>query len=212
MDKYDPKKRVFLAVDEWGTWYKGDPGTNPGFLRQGNTLRDALVAAINLDIFAAHADRVRVSAIAQMVNVLQAMILTDGPRMVRTPTYHVFHMFKPWQGATVLPVELRSSWYGKDQWVLPAVSASAVRGLDGAVHVAMTNADPNRPVTVTTTLAGVSATGVTGEVLTAPAITAANSFDRPDAVAPAPFTGASLAGGTLTVVLPPKAVVVLALR
>jgi alpha-N-arabinofuranosidase len=212
MDKYDPKKRIFLAVDEWGTWYAGDPGTNPGFLRQGNTLRDALVAAINLNIFASHADRVKVSAIAQMVNVLQAMILTDGPRMVRTPTYHVFHLYKPWQDATVLPVELRSPWYGKDQWVVPAVSASAVRDKAGAVHVGLTNADPNRPMTVTTTLAGVQATAVTGQVLTAPAINSANAFDAPNTVAPAPFTGAVLSNGTLTVTLPPESVVVLDLK
>ena len=212
MDKHDPKKRVWLAVDEWGTWYAGDPGTNPGFLRQQNTLRDALVAAIHLNIFAKHADRVKMSAIAQMVNVLQAMILTDGPKMVRTPTYHVFHMYKPYMDATVLPVEVKSSWYHKEGHVMPSVSASAVRDKAGVVHVALANLDPNNEAPVTVSLAGVSASGVTGTVLTAPAMTALNSFDAPDTVVPVAFSGAKLDGGTLTVTLPAKSVVMLDLR
>ncbi len=212
MDKYDPQKRIWLAVDEWGTWYAGDPGTNPGFLRQQNTLRDAMVAAINLNIFAKHADRVKMSAIAQMVNVLQAMIFTDGAKMVKTPTYHVFHMYKPWIDATVLPVELKGGWYSKDQYVVPAVSASAIRGKDGVVRIALANADPNRPNSVTATLAGVQASAVTGKVLTADAITARNDFDAPDRVAPQAFTGATVAGGKLSVTLPAKSVVVLELR
>jgi alpha-N-arabinofuranosidase len=212
MDKVDPQKKVWLAVDEWGTWYAGDPGTNPGFLRQQNTLRDALVAAINLNIFAKHADRVKMTAIAQMVNVLQAMILTDGPRMVLTPTYHVFAMYKPYMDGTVLPIEVKSPWYNKDRWVMPAVSASAVRGKDGAVHVGLANLDPVRATTVTISLAGLTGTSVTGRILTAPAITALNTFDSPAAVAPAAFDGARIAGSTLNVALPAKSVVMLDLR
>ena len=212
MDKYDPQKRIWLAVDEWGTWYAGDPGTNPGFLRQQNTLRDALVAGIHLNIFAKHAERVKMSAIAQMVNVLQAMILTDGPRMVLTPTYHVFKMYKPYMDGTVLPVEVKSPWYGKNQWVLPAVSASAVRDKAGVVHVALTNADPNKAVTVSASIAGVTANGVSGTVLTAPAINSMNSFDAPNTVRPAAFNGAQLSNGTLNVTLPAKSVVMLDLR
>ncbi len=212
MDKYDPQKRIWLAVDEWGTWYAGDPGTNPGFLRQQNTLRDAMVAAINLNIFAKHADRVKMTAIAQMVNVLQAMILTDGAKMVKTPTYHVFHMYKPWIDATVLPVDLKGGWYAKDQYVVPAVSASAIRGRDGVVRIALANADPNRPNSVTASLAGVQASAVTGTVLTGDAITARNDFDAPNRVAPQPFGGATVNGGQLSVTLPAKSVVVLELR
>jgi alpha-N-arabinofuranosidase len=212
MDKYDPGKKIWLAVDEWGTWYAGDPGTNPGFLRQQNTLRDALVAAVNLNIFAKYADRVKMTAIAQMVNVLQAMILTDGSKMVLTPTYHVFAMYKPYMDGTVLPIDVKSPWYNKDKWVMPAVSASAVRGKDGVVRVALANLDPNRANTVTATLAGVRATTVGGQVLTAAQMTALNSFDAPEAVAPRAFTGATLAGQTLTVALPPKSVVMLELR
>ncbi|WP_294292983.1 alpha-N-arabinofuranosidase [uncultured Sphingomonas sp.] len=211
MDKYDPAKRVSLAVDEWGTWYSPDPGTNPGFLRQQNTMRDAIVAAMNINVFTRYADRVRMTNIAQMVNVLQAMILTDGAKMVLTPTYHVFRMYLPFQDATAIPVELKSPWYNKDQWVMPSVSASAARGTDGLVRVALTNVDPNKPASVSTTLTGVTATAVEGEILTG-AIGAHNSFDQPDAVKPAAFTGASVAGGTLNVTLPPASVVVLILR
>lgn len=212
MDKYDPGKRVFLAVDEWGAWYAQDPGTHPGFLRQQNTLRDALIASIHLDIFARHADRVRMSAIAQMVNVLQAMILTEGKKMVLTPTYHVFEMYKPWQDGTVLPLDLDTPWYGKDEFTMPAVSGSAVRAKDGTTHVALSNLDPNQPNTVTVKLAGISPTGVSGRLLTAPAINSHNTFDAPDAVRPVPFSGAQIKDGALTVTLPAKSVVVLALQ
>ncbi|WP_375194208.1 alpha-N-arabinofuranosidase [Sphingobium sp.] len=212
MDKYDPEKRVFLAVDEWGTWYAPDPGTNPGFLRQQNTLRDALVASVNLDIFARHADRVRMTAIAQMVNVLQAMILTEGKKMVLTPTYHVFEMYKPWQDATVLPIDIDTPWYHKDRFVMPAVSGSAVRAKDGKIHVGLSNLDPNQTNTVTVKLDGVNATSVSGRILTAGAINAHNSFDAPEVVKPAVFTGAQIANGALSVILPPKSVVVIDLQ
>jgi alpha-N-arabinofuranosidase len=212
MDKYDPQKRVWLVVDEWGTWYDNEPGTNPGFLFQQNSLRDALVAAININIFAKHADRVKVTAIAQMVNVLQAMILTDGPKMVLTPTYHVFKMYKPWQDATNLPIELKSPWYNSGEWTMPAVSASAVRDKAGQVHVGLANLDPNRATTVSTTLSGLTATSVGGTILTAPAMNTINSFDKPNALVPQPFTGAQVSGGTLTITLPPKSVVVLDLQ
>ena len=212
MDKADPSKKTWLAVDEWGTWYAGDPGTNPGFLRQQNSLRDALVAAVHLNIFARHADRVKLTAIAQMVNVLQAMVLTDGAKMVLTPTYHVFAMYRPYMDGTVLPIDIRSPWYNKDKWTMPAVSASAVRGKDGVVHVALANLDPNRGNTVTATLTGVRPSGVTGRVLTAPTMTALNTFDVPNTVTVRAFGGARLAGDVLSVDLPPKSVVMLDLR
>jgi alpha-L-arabinofuranosidase len=211
MDKYDPKKRVFLAVDEWGTWFAPEKGTNPGFLRQQNTLRDALVAAVSLNIFAAHADRVRVTAVAQMVNVLQAMILTDGPRMVLTPTYHVFALYRPWQDATVLPIAVKTPAYVHGTWSVPAVSASAVRGKDGHVHVALANLDPDHAVPLSIALEGVKAAHVEGQILTSAQMNAHNDFAAPDTVKPAPFKGASLAGGALKVALPAKSVVVLEL-
>ncbi|WP_225206477.1 alpha-N-arabinofuranosidase [Novosphingobium huizhouense] len=212
MDKYDPAKRVFLAVDEWGAWYAQDPGTHPGFLRQQNTLRDALIASIHLDIFARHADRVRMSAIAQMVNVLQAMILTEGRKMVLTPTYHVFEMYKPWQDGTVLPIDIDAPWYAKDQFTMPAVSGSAVKAKDGKTYVALSNLDPNQANTVRVKLTGVAASGVSGRVLTAPAINSHNTFDAPDVVRPVSFDAASISDGALSVTLPAKSIVVLTLQ
>lgn len=212
MDKYDPQKRVFLAVDEWGAWYAQDPGTHPGFLRQQNTLRDALIASINLNIFAKHADRVRMTAIAQMVNVLQAMILTKDGEMVRTPTYHVFEMYKPWQDATVLPLEIETPTYVNGAFTLPAVSGSAVKAKDGAIHIGLANADPRETNTVTVKLDGATSRKVSGRVLTGASIDARNDFGKAAAVKPVRFDGAKLRGGSLTVELPAKSVVVLELK
>lgn len=212
MDKYDPEKRVFLAVDEWGAWYGQDPGTHPGFLRQQNSLRDALITSINLDIFAKHADRVRMTAIAQMVNVLQAMIFADGDKMVLTPTYHVFEMYKPWQDATVLPIAFQTPQYRKGEYTMPAVSGSAVKGKDGKVHVGLSNLDPNESNTVTIKLDGLSASTVSGRILTAKTINAHNTFESPEAVKPVAFNGARIKGGNLVVTLPAKSVAVLELR
>jgi alpha-N-arabinofuranosidase len=212
MDKYDPAKRVNLAVDEWGSWYDNEPGTNPGFLYQQNTMRDAILAAVNINIFTRHADRVRMTNIAQMVNVLQAMILTDGGKMVLTPTYHVFEMYTPFQDATFLPVELTPLWYNAEQWTAPAVSVTAARDASGAIHVALVNVDPNRPASFTLKIDGASAQTVKGRIITAPTVQAHNTFEAPDAVRPVPFTGATLSGGTLSVTLPAAAVVVLSLQ
>ena len=211
MDKYDPQKRVGLVVDEWGTWYDVEPGTNPGFLRQNNTLRDAIVAGLNLHIFQKHADRVTMANIAQMVNVLQAVILTDKEKLLLTPTYHVFEMFKVHQGATSLKLDLTTPDYVYGAEKLPRVSASASRDAAGKVHVSLVNLHPSEPITVAATLAGVNATAVTGRILTAGAMDAHNTFAAPEVVKPAAFTGAKLADGKLTVELPAKSVVVLEL-
>jgi alpha-N-arabinofuranosidase len=212
MDKYDPAKRVWLAVDEWGTWYDPTPGSNPGFLQQQNSLRDALVAAINLNIFTRHADRVKMANIAQMINVLQAMILTDGDKMVVTPTYQVFGMYVPWQDATQLPIDLTSSWYAKDQWTMQALNASAVRGTDGAVHISLTNLDPDKPLTVTLNLDGATGTTLTGQVLTADRIDAHNRIGEPLAVAPRDIAPVAVTGGKAVLTLPAKSVTVVALK
>ncbi|WP_276309829.1 alpha-N-arabinofuranosidase [Phenylobacterium deserti] len=212
MDKYDPQKKKIIAVDEWGAWHDPAPGSNPGFLQQQNTLRDAMVAALNINIFTRHAERVKLANIAQMINVLQAMILTDGPKMTLTPTYHVFEMYKPFQDAVLLPVDLKSSWYHKDQWAIRAVDATAARGVDGKTYVALVNVDPNQPASVTANLAGLTATRVSGRVLSAPTMQAHNTFDQPNAVRPAAFNGAQLSGGALNVTLPAKSVVVLTLE
>lgn len=212
MDKYDPAKRVGLYVDEWGLWHAVEPGTNPGFLYQQNTMRDAVVAAATLNIFHKHADRVRLTAIAQMVNVLQAMILTDKDKMVLTPTYWVYDLYKPFQGATQLPIEIDSPVYAVGDASVPAVSASAGRDAAGVVHVALVNLDPNKSATVKVKLAGAAGKAVKGRVLTASTMAAHNTFDAPNLVKPADFKGATIKGDVLTAVLPAKAVVVLDLN
>jgi alpha-N-arabinofuranosidase len=213
MDKYDPEKKVGLVVDEWGTWTDVEPGTNPGFLYQQNTLRDAQVAALHFHVFQRHADRVVMANLAQAVNVLQAVILTDHEKMLRTPTYWVFEMFKVHQGETTLPVTLQTPDYTFEKDSVPMVSASASRAAAGGpVHVSLVNTNPHFPATVRCQLAGLKAGTVTGRVLTADAIDAHNTFDAPDAVSPKPFTSAKLAGGTLELTLPPKSIVVLELR
>ncbi len=210
MDKYDPQKRVALFVDEWSNWYDVEPGTNPGFLHQQNTLRDALTAALSLDIFHAHADRVRMACITQMVNVLQAMIHTDGPRMMLTPTYHVYMMYKPFRGATDLSIDLATPDYVYGGQSVAAIHASVARGADGHLILALTNIDPHRAAHVAATVAGLQS--VSGTILTADAMDAHNTFDRPDAVKPAAFHGATLVGSALNVDMPAKSLVVLELR
>jgi len=212
MDQYDPQKRVGLVVDEWGTWFAVEPGTNPGFLYQQSTMRDAIVAALNLHIFAAHADRVTMANIAQIINVLQSVILTDKEKMLVTPTYHAMEMMNVHQDATSLPVTLTTPDYVVGSNKIPAVSASASRDKAGKIHFSFANCDPNKPATVTCRLTGVTAKSASGRVLTAPAMNTHNTFAAPNAVKPAPFVGATLAGDTLTVALPSKSVVVLELN
>jgi alpha-N-arabinofuranosidase len=212
MDKYDPQKKVAFAVDEWGTWYDPEPGREPGFLYQQNTLRDAIVAALNFNIFHHHADRVRMANIAQMVNVLQAMVLTKGPQMVLTPTYYVFKMFRPFQDATFLPDDLQTPQYQLGSVSVPEVSMSAARTADGAIVVALVNLNPDQPAAISTTLAGGTAQKVSGEILTADTMDARNTFENPNAIRPIAFYGATLNGNVLSVTLPPKSIMVLTLR
>jgi alpha-N-arabinofuranosidase len=213
MNRPGGDKKIGLVVDEWGTWYDVEPGTEPGFLYQQNTLRDALVAALNFHIFHRHADRVSMANIAQTVNVLQAMVLTSKENMLRTPTYWVFEMFKVHQGGTFLPVELQSPDYAFGQERIPMVSASATRGADGsAVHLSLANTSPAQAVTLSVKLLGLTPKSVAGRVLTATAMSAHNTFDAPEAVQPAAFGGAAVKGDTLEVKLPAKSVVVLALK
>jgi alpha-N-arabinofuranosidase len=213
MDKTDPEKRIGLAVDEWGTWYDVEPGTEPGFLYQQSTMRDALVAALNFHIFHRHADRVVMTNIAQTINVLQAMILTDKEKMLRTPTYWVFEMFKVHQGGTFLPIDLQSPEYVFGAEKIPAVSASATRSADGkTVYLSLANTTPAQAVPLTVTLAGFSPGTAAGRLLTAPAMQTHNTFAAPDTVRPVPFEGVKLAAGTLTLTLPAKSVVVVELR
>ena len=211
LEKNDPQNKVAFYVDEWGTWYAPEPGREPGFLWQQNSLRDALVAALNFHVFHAHAKRVQMANIAQMVNVLQAMILTDGPRMTLTPTYHAFQMYIPFQGATFLPTEIQAPKYALDNVSVPSVSVTAARDTAGKLQVGLVNLDPKREATVTLGTSGAEAKSAAGRVLTAKAMDAHNTFDAPEAVKPAPIS-AKRSGGKLVVKLPPKSVAVLELR
>jgi alpha-L-arabinofuranosidase len=211
MDKYDPEKRIALVVDEWGAWYAPLPGSTPGFLVQQNSLRDAVLASLNLNIFARHADRVRMANIAQMVNVLQAMIITDREKMILTPTYHVFRMYVPFQDATFVPVALDGGRYTHGTITLPRADAIAAKDAAGTLWIAVTNIDPTHTLDVSARLTGIRASSATGEMLTAPAVDSINTFAAPMTVAPRPIT-AKMESDRVTVTVAPKSVTVIAVR
>ena len=208
MDKYDPQKKIALVVDEWGGWYAPLPGSSPGFLVQQNSLRDAILAALNLNIFARHADRVRMANIAQMINVLQAMILTDKEKMVLTPTYYVFKMYVPFQDATFVPVTFNAGTYTHGDITLPRVDAIAAKDATGKLWLEITNLDPNQPVEIEASMAGITAKSAAGETLTAPKVDSVNSFEAPKVVVPK-LISAKVQGGKLSLKLEPKSVTVL---
>jgi alpha-N-arabinofuranosidase len=211
MDVHDPEKKVALAVDEWGSWYAQLPGTTPGFLAQQNSVRDALIAALNINIFARYADRVRMANIAQMINVLQAMILTDGPKMVLTPTYHVFRMYVPFQDATVVPLTMDAGRYTHGTISLPRVDAIAAKDAAGTIWLSFANVDPTRPAQIAATLAGMTPRTASGETLTGAAIDSVNTFDAPNAVTPKPAT-VTIDGSRVSLTLAPRSVTVIGVR
>jgi alpha-L-arabinofuranosidase len=209
MDKYDPEKKVALVVDEWGIWTDVEPGTNPGFLYQQNSLRDALIAATTLNIFNNHCDRVKGAALAQTINVLQSLILTDKEKMLLTPTYHIFEMYKVHQDAKYLPLQLTSPDYVVDGKKIAAVNASASQDASGKVHISLVNLDLHNTITIATSLKGIQWKTVTGQILTSANITDINTFDQPNKLQLANFSGAKKDGDNLVVVLPAKSVVTL---
>lgn len=211
MDKYDPQKKVAVVVDEWGAWYAPLPGTNPGFLVQQNSLRDAILAALNLNTFARHADRVRGANIAQMVNVLQAMVMTDKEKMVLTPTYYVFRMYVPFQDATFVPLAFDAGTYTHGNIRLPRMDAIAAKDTAGNLWLAIANIDPNQPIEIEASLAGITARSAGGQTLTAPKVDSVNTFDAPNTVVPKPVS-AKLQGSKLTLKLEPKSVTVISVE
>ncbi len=213
MDQYDPDKRIGLIVDEWGTWYDVEPGTNPGFLYQQNTIRDALVAGITLHVFHRHCDRVRMANIAQLVNVLQAVILTEGERMLLTPTYHVFDLFKVHQDAELLELHETVERIGSGREALPQISASASRDAEGRIHLSLCNLDHRSGAGMQVELRGWTEgdIAVKGSILASERTDGHNTFDSPDRVAPAAFTDFVVENQLLTVNLPPMSVAVLEL-
>lgn len=209
MDRYDPQKRVGLIVDEWGTWYDVEPGTNPGFLYQQNTLRDALVAASTLNVFNTHCDRVKMANIAQLINVLQAMILTDKEKMLVTPSYYVYEMFTVHHDAKLLPAELESASYEFGGNKIPDVNVSSSRDDNGKIHITLCNVHPHQPAEVTCDLQGAKAGKISGRILTAPEMSAHNTFEQPQAVRPMEFSAFKTTETGFSTTLPPKSVVAL---
>jgi alpha-N-arabinofuranosidase len=209
MDKKDADKRIGLIVDEWGTWYDVEPGTNPGFLYQQNTLRDALVAGTTLNLFNNHCDRVKMANIAQLINVLQAVILTDKEKMILTPTYHVFEMYAVHQDATLLPADLQAAEYAHGSEKIPGLNVSASRDKSGKIHVSLCNLNANVPAELTCELQGAKAQKLSGRVLTAAEINAHNTFEKPEEVKTAGFDSMKATEGGFTATLPPRSVVVL---
>lgn len=212
MDKYDPKKQVALVVDEWGGWYDVEKGTNPGFLYQQNTIRDAMIAGVTLNIFNNHADRVRIANLAQCINVLQAVILTDKEKMILTPTYHVMEMYNVHQDATMIPVQIITNDYVFGNEKLPAVSASASKDKNGVTHISLVNIDAAKSQDITVNVNGAKFTSVTGRILTSKKLQDFNSFTEPNKITPVEFKDAKLANNSLSVKLPPYSVVVLTLK
>ena len=208
MDKYDPEKKVDLLLDEWGTWFDVEPGTNPGHLYQQNSMRDAMVAALSLNIFHKYTERLKMTNIAQIANVLQSMVLTRGDKMVLTPTYHVFRMYNVHQDALYLPsacdAEKFTDGNGRQ---CPYVDATASRNAEGAINVTLTNVSLDEAATVTIDLAGNAKPRITGEVLTAETIQAHNDFDRPDEVKPVEFKDFKVKDGKIVVKMPAKSIV-----
>ena len=229
MDEKDPEGKVGLLVDEWGTWWDEEPGTISGHLYQQNALRDAFVAALSLNVFHKYTDRVKMANIAQIVNVLQSMILTDQEgtgHMVLTPTYHVFEMYTPFQEATYLPIDLESETmqvskaYFKEKEgakdagyrPCPMLSASAAKTTDGSIVLAVTNVSLDKAQTIDFALEGYAAKTVSGRILTSKNVADFNDFQHPNVVAPAEFKDAKLNKGVLTVKIPAKSIIVLNIK
>jgi alpha-N-arabinofuranosidase len=210
MDRFDPENKVGLIADEWGNWYDTEPGTNPAFLFQQNTLRDAVTAALYLNIFNNHCRRVKMANLAQTVNVLQSVILTRGAEMVLTPTYYVFKMFKAHQDAALLDTDVRCEDYAHQGNTVPALTVSATKDAQGRIHVSMANLNPDKALEVDCDLRGADkAVKVKGEILTARTLNAFNDFGKSEEVKPAVFSDFKVSGRMIRIYLPSKSVVML---
>jgi alpha-N-arabinofuranosidase len=213
MDQYDPEKSKGLIVDEWGNWHDVEPGTNPGFLYQQNTLRDALVAAVNLNIFNQHCDRVKMANIAQTVNVLQSVILTNGDQLVRTPTFYVFKMYKVHHDALLVPSRTTSEDYALEGQSIPALHASCSKAANGILQLTVANLNPNRGTNVECVIEGSGTVEVRDvEIITAGSMNAFNDFGEPETVVSRPFDDVYAEGNKLTINMPPRSIIYVAMR
>ncbi|GAA5040683.1 alpha-N-arabinofuranosidase [Marivirga lumbricoides] len=212
MDQYDPEKKVALIVDEWGGWYETDPEGN-GALYQQNTMRDAMIAGVTLNVFNNHADRVKMANLAQTVNVLQAIILTEGQKMLLTPTYHVMEMYKVHQDAALLPIEMNSdAMYSRGDKEIPALSVSASKDKAGVTHVSIVNIHDSESQEVNFMLADLKGKSVSAEILQSEKLQDLNDFDNPDKVAPKVFKGFKSRQGQINMNIPPFSVVVFEIK
>lgn len=223
MDEKDPKKQIGLMVDEWGTWWDEEPGTIKGHLYQQNSMRDAFVAALSLNVFHRHTDRVRMANIAQVVNVLQSMILTDqkgSGHMVLTPTYHVFEMYKKFQEATYIPMDIqcdsmqvRGDKHAQGGRNIPLLSTSAAKTKDGSIILSLANIDVDNNQNININLEGLSSIkSVNGRILTCKSVNDYNDFDHPNTVTPTDFKGTKTKKNTLSVNIPAKSIVVIEIK
>lgn len=212
MDKYDPHKKVALVVDEWGGWYNVEPGNNESFLYQQNTMRDAMIAGVTLNIFNNHCDRVRMANLAQTVNVLQAVILTKEEKIILTPTYHVMEMFNVHQNATLLPLSSSCNNYTLNKENLKAVSVSASVDSNKLIHISLVNIDANKNQEVSIAIRGIKPGAVSGRILSSPKLQDHNTFESPEKIKPLAYNGAMVSGGELKLTLPPGSVVVLEIK
>ena len=211
MDKYDPERKIAMVVDEWGTWYTVEPGTNPGFLFQQNTMRDALVAGLTLNIFNKHSNRVRMANLAQVVNVLQAVLLTEGDQMVKTPTYHVFDMYKHHQDGMLVKSQLETEQIGSGQWQIPNLTESVSLDSQGVLHITVTNLSAEDSFPVEARILGRAVREVQGEILCRP-MHAMNTFEAPETVRIDPFPQTELTREGLRFTIPACSVVHLAVK
>jgi alpha-N-arabinofuranosidase len=193
MNRHDPEKRVGLIVDEWGTWYDVEPGTNPGFLYQQNTMRDALVAAVTLNIFNKHCDRVKMANLAQTVNVLQAVILTEGGRMLLTPTYHTFDLYKCHQDAELIDSYVSAALTGPEGASVPDLHASASEDADGVIHITLANLCADSAREIDLHLVDADVNDITARILMN-RMDAHNTFDDPETVKIQEFSNISKTG------------------
>jgi alpha-N-arabinofuranosidase len=212
MDKYDPGKKVALVVDEWGGWYEVEKGTNGAFLYQQNSMRDAMIAGLTLNIFNNNCDRVRMANLAQTVNVLQSVILTKNEKIILTPTYHVMEMYNVHQSALMLPLTVNCNNYELGDKKIKAVSASASKDKNGAVHISLVNMDAHKEQQITVDMGDVKASHISGRVLQSASLQDHNTFENPVKVTPAAFNNAVINGSSVSVKLPPFSVVVLTLN
>lgn len=211
MDQFDPEKKIGMMIDEWGIWTDVEPGTNPGFLYQQNTMRDALVAGINLNLFNKHCDRVKMANIAQMVNVLQSVILTDGAKMVKTPTWYAFNLYKVHQDAELVDSHLETRYVGMDKFMVPNLTESVSLGKDGKLYMTLTNLSLDEAESIQAVLAETEVKSVKGTILTG-GMNAHNTFDAPDTVHTVDFTDVTVKGNEIDFTIPPCCVLQLAVE